>query len=153
MRKMVFGRHFSRGKKAREALLRSLLKGMVENGAVVTTLAKAKGIQRDADRIANLAQVDTVNARRKVSAILGGNRKLVETLFNKIGKALSGKRGGYTRIILLPSRRGDAAEMAKIEWSVKFVEEVKKVTKETKKGKKEVKKAAPKKKAVAKAKK
>lgn len=131
--------------------MRSLLKGMVENGGIVTTLAKAKGVQRDADKIANLALVDTVNARRKVSAILGGNRKLVQTLFNKIGKALSGKKGGYTRIILLPSRRGDAAKMAKIEWSEQFVEEVKKVGKETKT--KTVKKVAAKKKAVAKAKK
>ncbi len=142
----MFGRHFSRGRKAREALLRSLLKAMVENGGVVTTVARAKGVQKDADKIANLALSDTVNARRKVSAILGGNRKLVETLFNKIGKALSGKKGGYTRIILLPRRRGDAAEMAKIEWSEKFVEEVKKVTKETKKVKKEIKKPVAKKK-------
>jgi large subunit ribosomal protein L17 len=146
MRKMVFGRHFSRGRKGREALIRSLLKALVINGKIVTTKAKAKGVQKDAEKIARLSASDTISARRKVSAILGGDRKLVETVFNKIGKALSGKKGGCTRIILLPRRRGDSAEMAKIEWSEKYVEEAKKITKKSKvkSVKKAVKKTAKK---------
>jgi large subunit ribosomal protein L17 len=146
MRKLVFGRHFSRGRKGREALLKSLLKALIIHGGITTTKARAKGVQPDAERVANWAKVDTIQARRAVAGMVGNNRKLVETVFNKIGKAIGGKQGGYTRIILLPNRKGDSAQMARIEWSETFKEEPKKTAKETKekKVKKEVKKTVKK---------
>lgn len=127
MRKMVFGRHLSRGRKGREALLRSLIKALVIHGEITTTKAKAKAVQKDAEKIVTLAKDGSLAARRRVSAILGGDRKLIETVFGQIGKAFLGRAGGFTRIILLPRRRGDAAEMAKIEW-VDRVAESEKVT-------------------------
>lgn len=122
MRKMVFGRHLSRGRKGREALLRALIKALVIHGEITTTKAKAKAVQPDAEKIVTLAKDGSLAARRRVSAILGGDRKLIETVFGQIGKAFAGRAGGFTRIILLPRRRGDAAEMAKIGWSEQIVE-------------------------------
>lgn len=149
MRKMVFGKKLSRGRKSREALLRSLLQQIVVNGKVTTTKAKTKAMQRDADRLITLAKEGTLAAQRKVSAILGNKRKITEIVFKKIAPVFSGKKGGYTRIILLPGRKGDNAEMATIEWSEKVVytepkkeekKEIKKETKKITKAKKEEKK-------------
>jgi len=139
MRKMVFGRHLSRGRKGREALLRSLIKALVIHGEITTTKAKAKAVQKDAEKIVALAKDGSLAARRRVSAILGGDRKLIETVFGQIGKAFAGRAGGFTRIILLPRRKGDAAEMAEIEWSETIKrEEPKKAKKEAEKVTKKV---------------
>ena len=129
---MVFGKKLSRGRKSREALFRSLCKGLISNGKVLTTKAKAKAIIKDADRLVTLGKDGTISAKRKVSAILGNERKLTEIVFKKIVPAFSSKQGGYTRIIALPSREGDNAEMARIEWSEKIIfEEPKKEKKES----------------------
>lgn len=143
MRKMVFGKKLSRGKKSREALLRSLSQQIVVNGKVTTTKAKAKAVQKDAERLITLAKEGTLAAQRKVSAILANRREITEIVFKKLAVAFEGKKGGYTRIISLPSRKGDNAEMATIEWSEKIdytlpkkeekVEKVSKAKKETKK--------------------
>jgi large subunit ribosomal protein L17 len=140
---MVFGRQLSRGRKSREALFRSLSQQMVVGGKVTTTKAKAKAVQGDLERLVTLAKQGTLAAQRKVSAILGNRRKLNEILFKNIGIVFAKKNGGYTRIISLPSRKGDNAPMATIEWSEKIIyEEPKKEVKAKKetKAKKEVKK-------------
>lgn len=134
MRKMVFGRHLSRGRKGREALFRSLAKALIIHGKITTTKARAKAIQKDAEKIVTLAKEGSIAARRRVSAILGGDRKLVATVFGQIEKAFTNKTSGFTRIILLPKRRGDAAEMAIIEWSESIKSEEPKKTKKVEKG-------------------
>jgi large subunit ribosomal protein L17 len=92
----------------------------VVNGKVTTTKAKAKAMQRDAERLITLAKEGTLAAQRKVSAILGNRREITEIVFKKLAVAFAGKKGGYTRIISLPSRKGDNADMATIEWSEKI---------------------------------
>ena len=126
MKKMVFGRKLSRGRKAREALFRSLTQALIMRGSITTTKAKAKAIQGDIDKMITLAKKDTVSAKRKISATLGNNRVLAQTVVEKISKAFATRTSGFTKIILLPNRKGDNAEMAKIEWSEKISLEEKK---------------------------
>ena len=133
MKKMVFGRKLSRGRKAREALFRSLTQALIMRGSITTTKAKAKAIQGDVDKMITLSKKDSVSARRKVSAILGNNRALALIVFDKISKAFATRTSGFTRIILLPRRKGDFAEIARLEWSEKISLEEKK---EGKKGEK-----------------
>lgn len=133
MKKMVFGRKLSRGRKAREALFKSLMEALVLRGSITTTKAKAKAIQGDVDKLITLSKKDSVSARRKAAAMLGNNRALALILFEKISKAFATRTSGFTRMILLPRRKGDNAEIARLEWSQKISLEEKK---EEKKGQK-----------------
>ncbi len=135
MKKRVVGKKFSRGSGARRSLFRSLIRALVLHGAIVTTKAKAKVIQKQIDRIVNIAKKGTVAKRRQVYAILGNDRKTTDGLFKKIAPNFSDRVGGYTRIVNLPRRRGDAAEMARLEWVKEIVvkDTVKKKSKKDKK--------------------
>jgi large subunit ribosomal protein L17 len=135
MRKKVFGRQLSRNRKSRTALLRSLIKALIVNGKITTTKAKAKFIQAQADKIVTLASKNNLSVRRSVLAFLGNDRKVTDFLFFKLVPVFKDRKSGFTRLILLPRRKGDNAEMATIEWIDKYVE-VKKEVKLDKKGKK-----------------
>ncbi len=126
MRKMVFGKKLSRGKKGREALLRSLVRAVVVSGKVITTKAKAKAIVGQIDKIVTLAKKGTLDSRRRVLAYLGNDRETSQRLVNVLAPSFSERNSGYTRIILLPSRKGDNARMARLEW----VDEVKEAKKQ-----------------------
>mgnify|MGYP001619396289 FL=1 len=126
MRKMVFGKKLSRGKKGREALLRSLVRAVVVSGKVITTKAKAKAIVGQIDKIVTLAKKGTLDSRRRVLAYLGNDRDTSKRLVNVLAPSFSERNSGYTRIILLPSRKGDNARMARLEW----VDEVKEAKKQ-----------------------
>jgi large subunit ribosomal protein L17 len=117
MKKRIFGRKLSRGSGARRALYRSLIRALVEHGSITTTKVKAKTIQRDVEKIVNIAKSDSVAARRRVYAKLGNDRRTTDKIFKLIVLKFSAKKGGYTRIINLPRRRGDFAEMARFEWT------------------------------------
>lgn len=143
---MVFGRKLSRGRKSREALFRSLIRAIVLDGKIETTLAKAKAVRGQIDKIVTLAKKGTLATRRRALAFLGNDRATTDKLFKSVAKVFAQRSGGYTRIILLPSRRGDAAKMARIEWVEKVVEEkVEKVEKKAKKVEKITKKPTTKK--------
>ena len=137
MKKRKFGRKLSRGSGARKALYRSLIRALVEHGSITTTKIKAKTIQRDVEKIVNVAKSDSVAARRRVYAKLGNDRKTTDNIFKLIAPKFSVKKGGYTRIINLPRRRGDFAEMARFEWTERMVAQ-----QETKSGKKSDRKRA-----------
>ena len=121
---MVFGRKFSRGKKGREALLRSLVRSIVASNKIVTTKAKAKGIQAQLDKLVTLAKKNTLAGRRQILAYLGNDKKTTDTLVNKIVPSFGERKSGFTRIINLPVRLGDGAKMARLEW-VEAIKEVK----------------------------
>ena len=123
---MVFGKQLSRGRKAREALFRSLIKALVIYGKIETTKAKAKAVQRDVDKLVTLAKDGSLNAVKNISRYLRNDRGLAEILSGKIAKTFKDRPGGYTRIILLPRRKGDAAELARLEWSQAIITEEKK---------------------------
>ena len=120
MRKRIFGKKLSRGRGARRALFRALARAMIISGKIKTPKAKAKFIQGQLDKLINSAKKDSVFTRRKVLAELGNDRETADLLFKKIVPVLRERTGGFTRIITLPKRRGDAADVVRMEW----VEEV-----------------------------
>ncbi|MFZ5932956.1 MAG: 50S ribosomal protein L17 [Patescibacteria group bacterium] len=120
MRKKVFGRQLSRAKKAREALFRALIRSLILNGRIETTKAKAKSIIGEVDRLLGLASKKNVANQRRVLAILGNDRQSANVLFEKIAPALKEKDSGFTKITLLPPRKGDMAEMVRLEWVEKI---------------------------------
>src|SRR4030042_1601010 len=144
MRKMVFGRKLSRGRKAREALFRSLIKALIISGKITTTKAKIKAIQGEIDKLITLSKKGTLSAEKRVSAILGNNRVLAQILSGKIVKAFGTRTSGFTRMTLLSRRKGDAAEMARLEWVEKISLEEKKPVVKTKKESKALPKKAKK---------
>lgn len=117
MNKKVFGRKLSRSRPAREALFASLVRSMILSGKIVTTKAKAKAVQNELDKAVSHAIKGTLAGRRKVLAFLDNSKKETDILFQKTAKLFGDKKSGFTRIITLPSRKGDNAQMAKIEWT------------------------------------
>lgn len=140
MRKKVFGRHLSRGRKARRALFRSLIRALALYGKITTTKAKAYAIVGEIDKIIGLAKENSLAARQRILINLGNDRKTTDLLFKKIAPVFKERKSGFTKLTPLPVRRGDAAEMTRIEWSEKITEKQsksKKITKKIEKIKKE----------------
>ncbi|UCF69335.1 MAG: 50S ribosomal protein L17 [Acidobacteriota bacterium] len=98
----------------RRATLRNLAASLFTRERITTTLAKAKELRPYAERLITRARQDTVHARRLVAGELR-DRSLVKHLFDDVAPRFAERNGGYTRIIRLMPRRGDAAEMAIIE--------------------------------------
>lgn len=121
MKKRVFGRKLSRSKSARRALFRGLIRGLVSYGSIKTTKVKAKAVRGEIDKMVSLAKNGSLASRRRVYAKLGNDRKTTELLFSKVATAFSARKSGFTRIIPLPPRRGDSAEMARMEWTEEIV--------------------------------
>lgn len=119
MNKKVFGRKLSRSRPAREALFSSLIGSMILNGKIVTTRAKAKAILGDLDHMVTLAKRADLTSRRKALSYLDNVKSVTDILFNQIGPIFSGRTSGFTRLINLPKRKGDNAEMVRIEWTEK----------------------------------
>lgn len=116
MIKRVFGRKLSRGRDARRALFRSLIRALVISGKITTTKAKAKAIQGMIDSLVSKASSKGIFERREVLAELGNDREVTDSIFNKIAPAFAGRKSGFTRLIPLPPRKGDMAEMVRMEW-------------------------------------
>jgi len=98
----------------RRALLSNLTAQLIEHKRIVTTLAKAKSLRVYAEPLINRAKSDTMNNRRVVFSHLQ-DKESIKELFGVIGDKIANRPGGYTRIIKLPRRVGDAADMAMIE--------------------------------------
>jgi large subunit ribosomal protein L17 len=120
MRKKVFGRKLSRDRGSREALFRSLVRAMLERGKIVTTKAKAKAVQPMLEKLVSMSKTKDVSVIRRTYAFLANDKKSVKTLFNEIADAFKTKNGGYTRLINLPRRLGDNAELMRMEWTEKI---------------------------------
>jgi large subunit ribosomal protein L17 len=119
MNKKVFGRKLSRSRPAREALFATLIRSMILNGKIKTTMAKAKAIQGDLEHMITLAKKADLSSRRKALAYLDNQRKISDLLFQQVGEFFKARTSGFTRITSLPARRGDMARMASIEWTEK----------------------------------
>jgi large subunit ribosomal protein L17 len=104
----------SRPTDQRLALLRSIVRALFLSGRVKVTLTRAKEARRMAERVITAAKKNDLNARRKVEKIMC-ERRLVTTIFKTIPERYEGRPGGYTRIIKVGSRLGDAAPMAVLE--------------------------------------
>ena len=136
MNKRVFGRKLSRSRPAREALFASLTQSLIVNGKIVTTRAKAKAVSGSVEKMVTLAKDGGIAARRKVMSNLDNARGATDILFQKVAKAFATRNSGFTRIISLPRRVGDNAQMVRIEWTEKIELEGKKKPEEKGKGKK-----------------
>lgn len=100
---------------ARNALLKSLVLSLVYQGQIVTTLAKAKAIKPIVERMITHGKTDTVTNRRYLMQRLQ-NDVAVKKLVTEIGPTYATRPGGYTRIVKLPQRAGDASPQALIEF-------------------------------------
>ncbi|MBQ9365321.1 MAG: 50S ribosomal protein L17 [Schwartzia sp.] len=107
-------RKLGRDSSARKALFRSILTSFFRHGRIETTEAKAKEIRRLADRLITLAKRGDLAARRMAIARLY-DEDVVRKLFGEIAQKYAERQGGYTRILKLGPRRGDAAPMVIIE--------------------------------------
>jgi len=145
VRHRVKGKKLSRSTNARRALYKNLLTALFEKEAIVTTYAKAKAIQGQADKIINKARQGTLAARRFVYAFLN-TKESTHHLFEEILPRIKGRKSGFTRIIKLGARRGDQAPMVRLELVDRAEKEEEKKEKKEKK-KKEDKKGTEKEKA------
>ena len=129
----------SRNNAERKALKRNMVTSLFRFERIETTKAKAKEVQRMAEKMITRAKVDNVHNRRLTSAVLF-DEAVVNKLFTEIAPLYADVNGGYTRIIKTANRLGDAAEMAILELTKK----TEKPEKKAKDNKKEDKKAAKK---------
>jgi large subunit ribosomal protein L17 len=107
-------RKLGRTTQHRRALMRNLVTALFQHERIRTTLAKAKESRRFADRMVALAQDNSVAARREVGRFVA-DRTVLKKLFDVIGPRFAGRPGGFTRVLRLGPREGDAAEMALLE--------------------------------------
>ena len=98
----------------RLALFRNQLASIIESERIVTTLPKAKELRPQIEKLITLAKNDSVHARRQAFRQVQDDA-LIAKLFDTLGPRFSTRPGGYTRILKLGARRGDAAEMAILE--------------------------------------
>jgi len=96
------------------ALYRNLVTDLLRYERITTTLAKAKAFQPMAEKTLTLGKLDSVHHRRMAAGQLY-DAKIVQKLFDVLGPRFIDRPGGYTRIVRLGQRLGDAAEMAMIE--------------------------------------
>ena len=95
----------------RRAMLRGMVTYLLENGAIETTLMRAKEVRRTTEKMITLGKNDTLHSKRQALSYIT-KEDVVNKLFTEIGPSYAERNGGYTRIIKKGPRRGDNAEMA-----------------------------------------
>ena len=100
----------------RRATLANMVCSLITHTRITTTIAKAKEARRYADKMVTLAKKGTLHHRRQALAFLR-HKPSVAKLFADLGKQHGDRNGGYTRIIRVGRRLGDAAEMVILEWT------------------------------------
>ena len=114
MRHLKSGRQLSRNSSHRWALMRNLITALLREEKIQTTDPKAKELRRWVERVITLGKRGDLHARRQAASIVY-DKAVVKKLFDTIGPRFKDRPGGYTRIIKLGVRHGDAAKMALIE--------------------------------------
>jgi large subunit ribosomal protein L17 len=114
MRHRKSGRQLSRNSSHRWALMRNLITALLRIEKIQTTDPKAKELRRWVDRVITLGKEGSLHARRQVLGIVQ-DKAVVRKLFDTIAPRFKERAGGYTRIIKIGWRHGDAAQMSLIE--------------------------------------
>ncbi len=114
MKHRVVGRRLDRTTEHRTAMFRNLVTSLFRHERIKTTTPKAKEIKRFADKFITLAKKGTPHARRQANRDVR-DVEVLNKLFDTLGPRFKTRPGGYTRIIRVGRRAGDAAEMAMIE--------------------------------------
>src|SRR5215831_12968634 len=99
----------------RNAMLANLVCSLIKHKRVTTTLAKAKAARSVAEKLVTLGKNGTVHDRRLAVSKLH-QEDAVKILFNEIAPAQKERNGGYTRIVKMHQRQGDASQLAILEW-------------------------------------
>ena len=99
----------------RIAMLRGLTTALLANGKLVTTVSKAKEVRCIADKMITLGKQNTLHSRRQALSYIT-DKEVVYKLFEEIAPKYAERNGGYTRVLKMGPRRGDAAEMAILEF-------------------------------------
>ncbi len=107
-------RKLGRSTDHRTAMLRGLVTALVDNGSVTTTVTRAKDVRSLAERYITLAKDGSLANRRRAMEFFT-KESVVKKLFDEIAPAYSERAGGYCRVTRIGPRRGDAAELAKLE--------------------------------------
>lgn len=115
MRHGNVNRKFGRERGQRAALMRSLVRSLILRGRMQTTLAKAKEVRPMVEKMLTRGKVATLANRRHLISQLGGDERIVTKLI-KTAEGYKTRTGGYTRITKMGPRKGDAAQMAVIEF-------------------------------------
>ena len=132
MRHQRVMKKFGRSMEHRKALMKSLVTNLILAESIKTTLPKAKQARKDAEKMITIARKGLAAAAKKPEALLAARRlassrlqqpKAVQKLFDKIAPAMEGRNGGYTRILKLGTRKGDAAPMCLLQWVTTTVAE------------------------------
>ena len=114
MRHQKAGRQLRRTGEQKLALMRGLAMSLIEHGAIETTEAKAKQLRPFVEKLITRARSGTLHDRRLVSRHVQ-QRAIADKLFAEVGPKFQKRAGGYTRILKTGHRKGDGAEMARIE--------------------------------------
>jgi large subunit ribosomal protein L17 len=119
MRHRVAGRRLKRSSSHRQALFKNLITELFRHSRITTTEAKAKAVRPEAEKLITVAKrsmdmESDVHARRRVLRTIT-DKEVMQQLFETIAPEYKNRPGGYTRIIKLGPRQGDAAPMAIIE--------------------------------------
>ena len=122
MRHQRVVKKFGRSKEHRDMMMRNMVTNLILAETIKTTLPKAKEARKLAEKLVTIARKGDLAARRLAASRLT-QPKAVKKLFDKIVPGLEGRNGGYTRILKLFTRKGDAAKMVLLQWFC--VEEIK----------------------------
>ena len=114
MRHHKSGRKLGRDASHRKALYANLMSALIEHGRIKTTVAKAKEVRPVAEQMITLGRRGGVHARRQALKFLR-SQDVVHKLFSDVGPRFADRDGGYSRIVRIGPRLGDAAEMAYLE--------------------------------------
>jgi large subunit ribosomal protein L17 len=114
MRHQRSGKKLGRDSAHRKALYSNLTGALIEHGRIETTEAKAKAVKPFAEKMITLGKRGDLHARRQALAALRSN-DVVHRLFDEVGPRFTDRPGGYTRIVKLGPRQGDAADMVYLE--------------------------------------
>ena len=111
---MAHQRKLGRPTDQRIAMLRSMTTSFLESGRIITTVTRAKEVQKLAEKMVTLGKANTLHTKRQALSFIT-KRDVVSKLFDEIAPKFAERNGGYTRVIKIGPRRGDAAEMAIVE--------------------------------------
>lgn len=114
MRHRKVSRKLGRDVEHHKAILRNMVTDLFKYGKITTTLAKAKELRRVADKMITLAKRGDLTSRRRALAFIR-DKSIVRKLFSELREKYLNRAGGYTRVIKIGPRRGDASMMAIVE--------------------------------------
>ncbi len=111
---MAGTRKLGRTSDHRRAMMRAMVTYLFENGKIETTVTRAKEVRAVAEKMITLGKTNTLHSKRQVYSYIT-KEDVAKKVFDEIAPKYEDRNGGYTRIIKIGPRRGDAAEMAIIE--------------------------------------